>query len=157
MFIELHYMQEEFHQLALLKNKNKENLFANRIFDLFDVKQRGVVDFGDFVRALNVFHPSVSKEDKIDYSFRLYDLYGTGFIERKEVKLMLIALLSESELRVSDATVELILDKTFEEADVNQDGKIDKLDWEKFVTRNPSLLKIMTLPYLRQVAFLHCL
>ncbi|XP_020247853.1 calcineurin B-like protein 1 [Asparagus officinalis] len=143
--------KEEFHQLALLKNKNKENLFANRIFDLFDVKQRGVVDFGDFVRALNVFHPSVSKEDKIDYSFRLYDLYGTGFIERKEVKLMLIALLSESELRVSDATVELILDKTFEEADVNQDGKIDKLDWEKFVTRNPSLLKIMTLPYLRDI------
>ena len=37
-----------------------------QIFDLFDVKQRGVIDFGDFVRALNVFHPSISQEDKID-------------------------------------------------------------------------------------------
>lgn len=37
-----------------------------QIFDLFDLKQRGVIDFGDFVRALNVFHPNVSQEDKID-------------------------------------------------------------------------------------------
>lgn len=37
-----------------------------QIFDLFDVKRKGVVDFGDFVRVLNVFHPNASQEDKID-------------------------------------------------------------------------------------------
>nr|GMD95415.1 calcineurin B-like protein 1 [Ipomoea batatas] len=59
-------MQEEF-QLALFKNRKKENLFANRIFDLFDVKRKGVIDFGDFVRGLNVFHPNAPLEDKINY------------------------------------------------------------------------------------------
>lgn len=37
-----------------------------QIFDLFDVKRKGFIDFGDFVRSLCVFHPNASVEDKID-------------------------------------------------------------------------------------------
>lgn len=142
--------KEELH-LAIFNNKKKDNLFASRIFDMFDVKQKGAIDFGDFVRSLSVFHPEASQEDKIDFSFRLYDLHNTGFIERQEVKKMLIALLSESEMKLADDALEKILDKTFLDADINQDGKIDKFEWKNFVIKNPSLLKVMTLPYLRDI------
>ncbi|KAI3713569.1 hypothetical protein L1987_72149 [Smallanthus sonchifolius] len=125
--------KEEF-LLALFKNGRKQNLFANRIFALFDVKHKGL-----------------PLEDKINFSFKLYDLDETGFIERREVKQMLIELLHESEINLADENLETILDNTFSEADGDQDGKIDKSEWRSFVTKNPSLLKIMTLPYLRDI------
>ncbi|KAA8522129.1 hypothetical protein F0562_012557 [Nyssa sinensis] len=42
--------------------------WAMMIFDLFDVKRKGVIDFGDFVRSLSVFHPNAPtrRQDQLD-------------------------------------------------------------------------------------------
>ncbi|XAR62961.1 hypothetical protein NMG60_11022716 [Bertholletia excelsa] len=142
------FIHKEELQLALFNNISKQNLFLDRVFDLFDDKQNGRIEFGEFVRSLSIFHPRTSDADKITYLFRLYDLRQTGYVECDELKEMVLALLTESDLSLSDDMVETIVNKTFMEADSKGDGRIDEEEWKEYVARNPSLLKNMTLPYL---------
>ncbi|CAI0392170.1 unnamed protein product [Linum tenue] len=130
--------------------------FGNQVFDLFDEKRNGVIDFEEFIHAISVFHPGASVEEKINFAFRLYDLRQTGFIEREEVSFshtrskftLFNSFLKDQCCRLTD--------DTFEDADADMDGKINKTEWKEFVLKNPALLKNMTLPYLRYPALLFC-
>lgn len=142
--------KEEFY-LALLRNSRQKNLFVDRVFDLFDIKHNGVIEFDEFVRCLSIFHPNAPEADKVTFAFRLYDLRQTGYIEHEELKEMVLAILDESDLVLPDDVVESMVNKTFMEADSKGDGKIDPEEWKQYVEKNPSLIRNMNLPYLKDI------
>ncbi|XP_010422724.1 PREDICTED: calcineurin B-like protein 5 isoform X2 [Camelina sativa] len=170
-------LTKEKFQYILIKDTKRRSLSAERIFGLFDMRNDGTIDFGEFVHSLNIFHPNSSHRDKAIFAFRLYDTRQTGFIEPEEVKEMIIDVLEESELMLSESIIDsivakvanvtlrfvcadltflvILLDlyygtrKTFEEADWKKDGKIDLEEWETFVAAYPLTLKNMTIPFLK--------
>ncbi|GAU35963.1 hypothetical protein TSUD_207670 [Trifolium subterraneum] len=143
--------KEEF-KLALFENSQQENVLADRIFTVFDKKKKGKLDFEDFIRSMSFFHPDTPLNDKIDFSFKVYDLNNNGFIEREEVRQMLTA--SEISKPMPDESVEHVIDKTFLEADLNRDGQIDPDEWRTFVTNNQTVINYMTVPNLRDITTL---
>ncbi|CAJ1950970.1 unnamed protein product [Sphenostylis stenocarpa] len=140
--------------LALLKTSTGNNLFLDRLFDIFDEKRNGVIEFEEFVHALGIFHPCTPLEKKIDFAFRMYDLRQTGYIEREEVRQMVVAILSECGMDLEDEILDTIVDKTFQDADADKDDKISKEEWKAVVIRHPTLLTHMTLPHLRDITTL---
>ncbi|XP_057968176.1 calcineurin B-like protein 7 [Malania oleifera] len=145
------YISKEEFQIGLFRNSKNQNFFADRIFSLFDTEHDGLIEFREFVQSLSVFHPDAPQTAKVNFAFQLYDVRDTGFIEHVEVKEMIVAFLNESDVLLPDDIVETIVDKTFKEADLGGDGKIDPEEWKEFVARNPSILKNMTVPYLKDM------
>ncbi|KAH0975031.1 hypothetical protein GBA52_016930 [Prunus armeniaca] len=109
--------KEEF-QLGLFRNSKKQSLFADRIFYMFDSKHEGVIEFEEFIRCLSVFHPEAPQAEKAACKQSCTFLFEPAYMckdytktLREYVKEMILALLKESDLILSDDIVEAIIDK----------------------------------------------
>uniref|UniRef100_A0A803LWK3 Calcineurin B-like protein n=1 Tax=Chenopodium quinoa TaxID=63459 RepID=A0A803LWK3_CHEQI len=131
--------REEF-QVGLFRDRREQSIFTDRMFNQFDSKHDGMIDFEEFVQGFNGLFPMRQYQSHFSYT-----TYG------KQVRVMILAFLDESDLVLSDDIIQGIIDKTFEEADSKGDGKIDLEEWEGFVARTPSILKNMTIPYLKDI------
>ncbi|GKT36682.1 hypothetical protein ADUPG1_009599 [Aduncisulcus paluster] len=123
-----------------------KNLFSRRIFRLFDENGDGVINFKEFVIGLSIFSPKGSTADKEDFSFRFFDSDGDGYISREELDEVLRASISEhGQLAISEEQIEALLDSTFEEVDLNGDGRIDKAEYKLMLKKHKSILDQMTI------------
>lgn len=83
----------------------------------------------------------------IDINFPLLMSHDPTSLDTKEKEYTVIPTLLAQLSWISK--VHLLFLQTFSEADKKGDGRIDQEEWREFVLKHPSLIKNMTLPYLK--------
>jgi len=121
---------------ALQRNgmgKVERETLARRLCETLDGDGNGVVDFSEFLVAN--LDASLAARDQVCWkAFKVFDLDGSGFIERAELgRLLGSEGISEAfgHFRASDEE----LDEMYRELDANKDGKIDFDEFMRILRR----------------------
>ncbi|XP_010774110.1 guanylyl cyclase-activating protein 2-like [Notothenia coriiceps] len=105
-------------------SSEEESLYIETLFHSFDTNQDNALDFIEYVAALNLILRG-NIEDRLKWSFKLYDKDGNGRLDRSEVKLIIRILhkIKFQKTNVSSMTPSQICDRIFELVDQNADGE----------------------------------
>ncbi|XP_076128468.1 guanylate cyclase activator 1g [Alosa pseudoharengus] len=99
-----------------------ECLYMERIFKSFDKNRDNVIDFMEFVAAVNLVLRG-KLEDRLKWSFKVYDRDENGKLDRSEVK-HIIKIIYKLRENNADMTPNEVCDRIFELVDSNKDGQI---------------------------------
>lgn len=117
------------------------NPLATRLMDVFDEDGGGDIDFQEFISALSVFSGKSSKEDKLKFAFKVYDIDRDGYISNGELLIVLKMMVGKN---LEDAQLQQIVDKTLMESDKDGDGKLSFEEFKEAVN-DTEIAKVMTL------------
>ncbi|CAL8405040.1 unnamed protein product [Boreogadus saida] len=124
----------------------EEAAYMENVFRSFDVNQDNKIDFMEYVAAIHLVLRG-KLEDKLKWSFKVYDSDGNGCLDRREVKqvLTIIYMLKKHNNPAPQAKVEDICDRIFELVDVNHDERISLEEFMEGAQKDPWVLEQLRL------------
>uniref|UniRef100_A0A3B3BRT3 EF-hand domain-containing protein n=1 Tax=Oryzias melastigma TaxID=30732 RepID=A0A3B3BRT3_ORYME len=108
---------EEFLSLPELQ----QNPLVQRVIDIFDTDGDGEIDFREFMEGISRFSVGSSREQKLRFAFRIYDVDKDGFISNGEL-FQVLKMMAGSNLK--DWELQQVVDKTIIGADQDGDGRL---------------------------------
>ncbi|XP_067935328.1 neuronal calcium sensor 2-like isoform X2 [Watersipora subatra] len=102
---------------------NAEEL-CNYVFHAYDADKSGTIDFKEFMIAIKIVS-SGTVYDKLWLAFAIYDIDGSGRIEKTEL-LNMVRALSRMMSGGSKETAEEVTDRIFNQLDTDGDGVITR-------------------------------
>nr|CAD7397854.1 unnamed protein product [Timema poppensis] len=101
--------------------------YAHYVFNTLDQDHSGLLSFEDFVQGLSVLSRG-SLDEKLRWTFSLYDINGDGCITKEEMTDIVSAIYDLmgkfAEPCVDDETVKEKVDRIFQKMDLNKDGVV---------------------------------
>ncbi|EEB13433.1 Calsenilin, putative [Pediculus humanus corporis] len=100
--------------------------YAHYVFSTLDRNRSGILSFEDFVTGLSILSRG-TLEEKLKWTFSLYDINGDGCITKEEMTDIITAiydLMGKHIEPIDEATLKGKVDKIFNKMDINQDGVV---------------------------------
>jgi len=123
----------------------KTSLFVERVFVLLDGDHDGKLTFKEVASILSIFSEKGTLDEKLKFSFKIYDIDGDQYISKEELSKMLVASLMENNLDLPKEYMEQMIDFTFKEGDSDKDGKISFEDYRVMVVTHPNMVGNLTI------------
>ena len=115
------------------------NPLALRLMDVFYEDGLGTIDFQEFITGLSAFSGKTSKEEKLRFAFKIYDIDRDGYIGNGELFIVMKMMVGKN---LREEELQQIVDKTIMEADKDGDGR---LSFEEFRNTVDSKLVVSAL------------
>ncbi|KAM9813482.1 guanylyl cyclase-activating protein 1 [Neosynchiropus ocellatus] len=133
----------EFKQFFGLKNLTEtSDAYVKTMFTTFDMNSDGFIDFMEYVAALSLVLKG-GVQQKLRWYFKLYDIDGSGCIDRDELLIIIKSIRAINGVRY-ETTAEDFANMIFDKIDIDGDGELSYEEFMEGVMNDESLLKTLT-------------
>eukprot|EP00698_Gefionella_okellyi_P006063 TRINITY_DN15531_c0_g1_i1.p1 TRINITY_DN15531_c0_g1~~TRINITY_DN15531_c0_g1_i1.p1 ORF type:complete len:958 (+),score=192.05 TRINITY_DN15531_c0_g1_i1:46-2919(+) len=122
----------------------QDHALADKIFQAFDTDGSGSINLREFIAGLSVMTRG-TPEEKMDMAFRAYDADRSGYIDKSELRALMLAGLSAQGYSLDGELIDGMVDHCMEAIDEDGDDRVS-LEEFKNAWKNPMLQQHM--PYL---------
>lgn len=123
----------------------KDSALLDRIFRVFDADDDNQISFMEFLSCLSIISSKASKEDKIKFSFQIYDFDGDNFISTTDLTAVVAATLREHKILIRRADIDHLVHTTMEQAKPKHANMISYEEYKALVSNKPHMLAQLTI------------
>ncbi|XP_041639514.1 guanylyl cyclase-activating protein 1 [Cheilinus undulatus] len=133
----------EFKQFFGLRNlSDASDAYVKTMFTTFDMNDDGFIDFMEYVAALSLVLKG-GVQQKLRWYFKLYDIDGSGCIDRDELLLIIKSIRAINGIPC-EMSAEDFANMVFDKIDINGDGELSYEEFMEGVQKDEMLLKMLT-------------
>ncbi|KAL6113682.1 uncharacterized protein ACO6RY_11900 [Pungitius sinensis] len=124
----------------------EESAYTENVFRSFDTNQDSMLDFMEYVAAVHLVLRG-KLEDKLKWSFKVYDRDGNGCLDREEVRhvvKIIYAIKKHNDPSIT-GDIEDICDRIFHSVDKNNDSQISLQEFIEGCERDPWVMNQLKL------------